>query len=387
MINCRKIEDIKVIIRKNEKLYKIAKIIYSPILFKKYLQMIIFAHKRAREVIVLLNSVNNRKKYIYYFGIPTHKNLGDAAQLMCIRKWIYENYDDFTLIEIETMPTYVKKLRNKLIETIKESDIIITESGATFSDCHNDHLMHRFLLKEFKNTKILMMPETINFSSDKELDITAKLFNSNKKSLLLARDIVSYNMVIKAFDYNRVALYPDIVTTLIGNYDLGINDGDRDGILVCKRIDGEKKYSDMDIVSFVKFLKRSSSVVNFTDTDFEKSYEYTMAHINEEIKGKIEYFGRHKIVVTDRFHGMIFALIANIPVIVLPTIGHKVYEGAKWFSDIYPESIFFCNNLLEAENKILELLKNNHKVTNMSWSKEEYFDGLKDFFMSTICNL
>lgn len=33
---------------------------------------------------------NNRdgRKRIYYLGIPTHTNLGDLAQGMCIRQWL-----------------------------------------------------------------------------------------------------------------------------------------------------------------------------------------------------------------------------------------------------------------------------------------------------------
>ena len=84
------------------------------------------------------------------------------------------------------------------------------------------------------------------------------------------------------FDNSRIKLYPDIVTTLIGNIRF---DGDRDGVLVCKRIDGEKLYSDSDSKEMMNQLK-SIAQVDLTDTNFEDSIEYTYSNLEEIIMRK-----------------------------------------------------------------------------------------------------
>lgn len=63
-------------------------------------------------------------------------------------------------------------------------------------------------------------------------------------------------------------------------------------------------------------------------------------------------------IITDRYHGMIFSLISDTPVVVLGTNGHKVKEGATWFNNTYPNSIFFCESVEDAEVKVRELMNN-----------------------------
>lgn len=42
----------------------------------------------------------NEKKYIYYFGVPEHSNLGDLAQCYCIRRYFNKYFSDYEVIEV-----------------------------------------------------------------------------------------------------------------------------------------------------------------------------------------------------------------------------------------------------------------------------------------------
>ena len=321
-------------------------------------------------------ALNQKTDKVFYFGVPIHENLGDAAQMYCIRKWVYENYPKHELVEVETFPTYKKTVRRILKNIIKPSDLIICESGATFCNRHEDHGMHRYLLENFKNNRIVFFPQTVDLTDKGQMSITAKLFNENPKAIFLARDPESYRMVLEHFDNERIKLFPDIVTSLIGNIDF---ESKREGILVCKRIDGEKKYSDASISTLLSNLKSLGTQLDMTDTNFDHSIEYTYAHLNDEIVGKFKMFSQYDVILTDRYHGMIFSLIANTPVVVLPTTGHKVREGAKWFKKDYPESIYFAETPDEAYDYIRHILKDKVRVNNRSIYKEEYFDKLAEF--------
>ena len=371
-MNERIVESIKVPFRKNKLLYKLAKVFYAPV------SLVLFLRKKRRAIIsayklvTTLKDLNPCSKRVFYFGFPVHENLGDAAQMYCIRKWINHHYPSYQRIEIESIPTMFAKVQKELERIILPENDFIIESGATFSNKHVDHPMHRYLLSRFKENRILFMPNTVNLHDQREMLKTAELFNNHPYSFFLARDPASFNMIKPYFNNKRISLCPDIVTSLIGNIDFNV---ERNGILVCKRIDGEKKYSDHDIKCLLEKLKRLSDVC-ITDTNFDNSIEYTYAHLEEEIINKLKLFSSYDVILTDRYHGMIFSLIANTPVVVLATLGHKVREGAQWLKEDYPNSIWYCNTCEEAYDKIKEIYERKIRIKNESKSKELYFDGL-----------
>lgn len=378
-MNERKVENIKVFFRERPILYKIALILYTPVRVVENLKKRIRIKKDVAELLTRLNRLDGTKKRVFFCGIPVCENLGDVAMMICIRQWIEEHFAGYDIFEMKTYPTYHKKVREKLKNCVKKEDIFITQSGALFCNRHQDHGMHRYLLATFPDNRILFMPVTVDLTDAGELQKTAELFNRHKHSLLLTRDHVSYEMIHEEFDSKRIRVYPDIVTTMIGRESEEVSG--RNGILVCKRIDGEKCYTDKGIEDFLRRLRKLSPKVDITDTTFERSYEDTMSHGMEEIERKIKKFAAYKIIVTDRFHGMIFALIANTPVIILPTKGQKVKEGARWFGEFYSNSLFFCETLEEAEEKIKYMLDKDMKIQNQSIVKELYYDNrLKEEF-------
>lgn len=380
-MNQRLVENIKVIFRKNQLIYRISKILYSPIILIRKTKQKYKTIKKVRELRSLLNQLHPIEQRLFYFGVPIHENLGDAAQMLCIRRWMKENFPNRDIIEIETLPTYDKSIRKILEYVITPNDIIINQSGATFCNRHEDHGMHRYLLKTFKKNKIIFMPQTVDLTDKGEMEITASLFNEHPYAFFIARDPESYRMVKSTFDNKRILLCPDIVTTLIGLENIETN---RKGILVCKRIDGEKKYSDANIAKLLSKLKQISDVVDMTDTNFEHSIEYTYAHLEKELTDKFNLFAKYDVILTDRYHGMIFSLISNTPVIVLPTIGHKVREGALWLKEDYPQSIMFSETPEDAYDIIGELLKEKRRVHNPNLYQKRYYDSLKTFIFSKI---
>lgn len=375
----RTLQNLKVLFRKNKRIYKLSLLFYSPVRLIGYLKWRKYAYQLARKTIPYLESLNADDEKIFYLGIPTHENLGDAAQYYCIRKWLKANFPDFNYVEITSKATYSKQVRNLLKTKINANDILVFESGATFCNRHEDHPMHRFVLDNFRENRILFMPQTVDLYDKGQLAITASKFNICLKALFLARDAVSLSEVKKQFDNSRVCLFPDIVTTLIGNF--SSTGTKRKGILLCKRIDGENRYTDNSIKPYINLLEQKYGSIDVTDTNFTHSYEDTMNNLEKEIFDKLDYFSRYKVLITDRYHGMIFSLISNTPVVVLGTTGHKVVEGANWFKKKYPNSIFFCKTLDEAVNAVDYIINNNVICDNKSYFKEHYFDKLSNIFL------
>ncbi|MFZ7135338.1 polysaccharide pyruvyl transferase family protein [Avibacterium avium] len=323
---------------------------------------------------LLKNHPINKKK-IWYFCIPIHNNLGDYAQYYCISKLLTENYPDLPIVEIPTSPIKYDYCNffQELKKHVGKSDLIIFQSGYTSSDLHDDEAVHRKIVSSFKENKIVFFPQTVKYSKRSELLKTANIYNEHGNILFLARDMVSYDTAKKWFKDIKVLLYPDVVTSLIGiNTFNNSNIDEKKGILVCIRSDSEKFFSNREIRDIVSDLENHHKI-EWLDTTLTKG----KACNDDVLEQYIEKFSSKKLIITDRFHGTIFSLIAKTPVIVLKSVDHKVSEGAKWFIDRFPSYIKSFDNLSECETFIKNKISEDSSLEEIyPYFKEQYYDKL-----------
>lgn len=333
--------------------------------------------KEANQAINILESMDSDKNHIFFCGVPVHKNMGDQAQRFCIRQWCQNNYPEYEILEIPTWPFYEKEFCDLIKNKVTKEDIIVIQSGYCTTDRHYDHKMHRFIVKTFPNNKILIMPQTVKFFDDREARKTGKIFATHNRLLFLARDKFSYESAKKYFENTKVELYPDIVTSLIGTMEKSIN---KDGVLLCVRNDSEKKYSNDEIEKLAKKIENAGVRCEISDTNSELPLSELVCKFEQEFDRVLSFFGRHKVVITDRYHGTIFSLIANTPVIVLSTNDHKVKTGTEWFKGVYDDSQYNASSLEEAYSIAMDLINSNKEVVNFPYFKTEYYDKLKNLF-------
>src|SRR5690606_18099646 len=63
----------------------------------------------------------------------------------------------------------------------------------------------------------------------------------------------------------------------------------------------------------------------------------------------IRTMSKSKLTVTDRYHGTIFSIISNTPVIVMGSTDHKLSSGVKWFSDkVFSGIVYYAKSMDEA---------------------------------------
>lgn len=286
---------------------------------------------------------------VFYLGITEHSNLGDLAQYYCIKRWLKMNFFENEIIEFESTTVVDKRFGfiDKFRKVLGENDIIVFQSGYTTQDLGGNHeYMHRLIIDNFPTTKIILMPQTIFFREEKNKLRTAVSYNQGKRTIFLARDRVSYEMAIEMFPDIVVKLYPDIVTSLIGQFKFDQRDNK---VLFCCRNDGEKLYSDEEILQLRNRVE-GLLPTEISDTTIRVSHRKIRRNLKYYIENEIEKFSKYRLIITDRYHGNIFALAANTPVIILKTNDHKVTTGAEWFKGIYDESVFLADSLDDAFN-------------------------------------
>lgn len=331
----------------------------------------------------LKNYTKQKNKSVFYLGTPVHNNLGDLAQYYCIDKWIKTNLYDYNYIKISADDLLNKKAKclDEIKRLYEEKDIIIFQSGYTTTDLGGIHdEMHKVICKELKNPYILMMPQTIFFKDRKRENESAEMYSLANNMLFLARDEESYKKACKMFKNIHIKQYPDIVTSLIGTYR---NRKDRNGIYMCCRDDSEKYYTDEEITKLMLNLQKVTEIQK-GDTTLKLNPNYMRKNIEKVLYKELDFFSKHKLVITDRYHGTIFSLISNTPVIVIKTNDHKVVTGVNWFKGIYDEYVYYADNLEDAEKLALKILNKNFNYELEPYFEKEYYENLLDLFKSEV---
>lgn len=367
--------------KRNKKIYMFLKIFYFPISIINKIKFKRNVDALAIEAERDLRKMKTNKNNIFYFGIPIHNNLGDLAQTYCITKWCKDNYPDYGLMKIKTKATFNRKFQAMLKSKIKKEDIIIIQSGYCTQEKHWDHVMHRYIVSNYPDNRIIIMPQTVNFQKKKEMEKTAAIYNKHRSLIFIARDKISYNVAQKAFSQISVLLYPDVVTSLIGTIPLREK---REGVLLCVRNDMEKLYTDKQIDSLRKGLLQDYSRVEVTDTNSNLPYNELMANLEDELISKFKEFASYEVIITDRYHGTIFSLIANTPVVVLATTDHKVTTGVNWFEGIYDDTVKVANSLDEALILAKKFARNTQMINNKEYFQSNYYSRLKKVIEQTI---
>ncbi len=352
------------------------KLLHNPVTrkFKFIVKSFLLKYKYSKNI---HEGLKKQKPIIYYCGIPAHGNLGDLAQGVCIRRWLTKNYPEYHVTEIETdslVNTKFSCLKNLKKAFDDEKDFIVFQSGYTTTDLGGfADPMHQAVIQALPNARILMMPQTIFFQTEKRKELCSKVYNSHTKMLFLARDNVSFEMAKEMFPDLKIVCYPDIVTTLIGTIESNQN---REGIIFCLRNDTEKYYSDEELAVLENKCKAFASIDR---TDTTKGKE-VVKEAEKFIFSEIEYYSKFKVMITDRYHGTILSLVAGTPVIIIKTTDHKVVTGADWFKGVYDDYVYLANDLNEAYELAKQIYLRKEYKTLESCFEENYYDKLPDIF-------
>lgn len=334
--------------------------------------------RRNNQILVkhVIRLADCHKRKIWYFGVPTHPNLGDQAQKFVILSWLAQNYPDHMIVRVPSSQFNggTRKAVDAIRGAISPDDLIVMQSGHTMDGLHPDETAHRSISEAFPENRIVFFPTSIEFLSRRGMKRDAKAINGHRRTLFLARDPVSADKAKKLYPDIDVRLYPDVVTSLIGRYEFG---GARSGILLCTRNDGEKLYSYEEIdrlagkLSGLGPLDRTDTTVNWNGVDLDSEEAW------RRIEGVIESYSHYRVVVTDRYHGTIFARIAGTPVVVLKTRDHKVTSGAEWFVDAGDVAIKVAGDLSKVPDMAEGLAKEFPEGVGAPSFAFSYYDGLR----------
>lgn len=354
------------------KLYKKSKFFYK-LLIEKLLKE---KNKRRIEKIVkgifkgnnFQKRIRKEERAVWIIGLPEYNNLGDIAIGYSIIKYVEnifrEKRDIFLVTENECLLYW-----NKINSEIKDDDIILLQGGGNITDLYPDQQkLREKVLKNCKNNKIIIMPQTVYFSNtklgQKEKDKTYKLFKECKKLILTCREKYTFNWVKENFKGVNRILTPDIVFSLkfLEKYD-------RKGILLCIRNDKESSWGMEYLPQIKEKCLLKNKKVEVTDTVIGKNV--TLNEYQKMLEVKFKKIASSELMITDRLHGVIFAAITKTPCIAIDNFNYKIRGMCEWLKEF--KNIKYVQNYEELE-KIIENIDLREKT------KESDLENLRNKF-------
>lgn len=336
----------------------------------------------ARPFIVLMENIifyfrirryKTHKKIIYAITPPPSlRNIGDHAQVVAIKKWFKENFNDYLVLEFDKSEVY--KFIFSIKKIVSEEDLIFLHSGGNLGDRGIwSENARRLVIKNFPKNKIISLPQTIFFSNTsngrKELEVTKNIYNNHRNLIIMARDRHSFMLAKKYFPKCKMLACPDFVLYLDSHHILVKKRKEK--ILLCLRKDPESIIDE----SFKNKIKECIRKLNYGYREYDTTINRDILKENrgKELQETLSLFGEHRAVVTDRLHGVVFSVITKTPCVVLKTVDHKLKESVKWFKVL--NYVFFVDDYKDLSKMLSAALKINY-LNEVNW-REIYFDSLK----------
>ena len=280
---------------------------------------------------------------IWLFGAPGYINLGDHAQTLCLLGWFRRFYPGYGVHDLTTheLMSHDRFLLRELAPLIGRDDLIFFQSGYNTTDMYPaQEEMHRAVVRLFPDRPIVFMPQTVSFrppyGENRFVRESAELYRECRRLLLLCRDPKSLEIARAVFPGVKTELFPDPVTMMIGTRRW---DAPRKGILLCLRDDSEKAIDEGELARMTERLRRSEPVRRIdTSIGWPPGY-FIVENRAKYVDAMLGSFAAHRLVITDRYHGVIFALVTGTPVIVLKTRDHKLTGGISFFEDDFGDLV------------------------------------------------
>ncbi len=298
---------------------------------------------------------NGNAKRMFIFMQPEHGNLGDYAISLGEKLFLEKYFNKYELIWVTTNEWIY--LEDIIVQNIKNSDVIFMNGGGYFGDIWPSGEICKKICMRFPDNIKVFFPNTLTYinmdflNNEQFLKDVEWLKNQNNLHIFL-RDTYSYER-LKTFSGINSYYAPDMALFIDPlKRDKEVHNGK---ILVCFRNDKEKKLKENDeIVSSLK--------------SFGYSFELKDIHLNSYlpledgynlIKEYIKNLQEYEVVITDRLHAMIMAVLAGVPCIATDNSTRKVSGVYPWIKT--DSVIIFCSKLDITSDLVKNLISTSAK--------------------------
>ena len=287
-----------------------------------------YIYKPVGAVKTLVRSLRRKRNHgaearIFLLNIPSHGNIGDHLISVAEQAFLKEYFPDRQVVPVTSADLFFS-IRFALSD-VRNQDILCVTGGGFMGSLYAEEKRFLTVISRFPDNKIVFFPQSFYYapSEDRQrrIDRAARVFSAHRNLYVAARDSDSYsllkNQLMPAAE-GRISLVPDIAFFLRANFRHA-----REGVLFCIRNDAESLAANAPLLESLRTAVAGKGLLQRnTDTYVTRSIPVDMEA--EEVSLKMDEFSKAQLVVTDRLHGMILAVITQTPVIVLDNSTGKV---------------------------------------------------------------
>lgn len=283
---------------------------------------------------IKIQSKKHKEKTIFLLDTPTYGNMGDQLIYLGEAAWLKEYFKGYRVVEYGhsdfIKPCYILRF----FAQIKDQDVIFLQGGGNMGIryFHAENI-RRKVITSVKNNPIFIFQQSIYYGGSEkgkaEQQKTAEIYGRNKNLTVLIREEISLQIAKEMFGASHVRLYPDMATFLLNRWETP-NVPKKTDIGFCIRNDSERYFTEEEMEELHSRLM-ATYTVNRMDTHI--GHAVTGEDRVREAKKLIENMAACKTMITDRFHGVVFSILACVPCIVLRSEDHKIIGGMQWFKE------------------------------------------------------
>lgn len=175
-----------------------------------------------------------REKPVVFLDYPVYLNIGD----LLIDKGTEAFFHHFAYRLAGVRSAY--DFSDERARAIGSDATIVFQGGGNFGDLYDLHQKFRErIIDRFRNNRIVLLPQTIYFESQRRLDECVDVFRAHPDLHVCVRDHNSYNLFRKHFP-NPVYLFPDMAHFLWDEFESDRRIEPRQATLLFLRADKEE---------------------------------------------------------------------------------------------------------------------------------------------------
>lgn len=292
------------------------------------------------------------KNDVFYFDYPLHLNVGDLLIYHGTEQFFKDHHINVTLRRSEFDMDI-----NEVKQKITPNTTILLHGGGNFGDLYPQHQKIREeMIKHFPHNRIIVLPQTLYFKDEKNLEKSAALFNQHKDCHLLARDERTAES-FKKFS-QHVALSPDMAHELYGT--LPTKQGNQGEQLYFLRKDIEASEVEKNILATLPpnanvkdwedILSPLDDIVLALSWRIDKfanrqnwgwlkdlTHKFWFAYTKHIVNRVAKIFLQNDKITTTRLHGHIFSCLLEIP----NKVCDNTYGKNSGYANLWTKNIDF----------------------------------------------
>lgn len=280
---------------------------------------------------------------------PRYRNYGDQLIALSEHK-LLRKAGIANIVEVPYEDCQV--LGRHFSQLIRESDSIFFTGGGYLGDLWLglENSSEKILGALGSKNPALFFPASVFYSDDEKPRFERSVENSEAQVLICAREAITFARLLKSFSCDAVKLLPDVglfvrKSDLLDEIPIRIPRK----ALVCIRHDKESLQSGdfgVKLTAALQDCNMSIAAIDTHDPIGETAPDSRRAEIGELAKR----FAEASLVVTNRLHGMVLAMIMGTPCVALDNVSGKVSGVARWVAGKYPL-------IISSEDEIIDAVK------------------------------